>query len=155
MMHLKNSNDGKSESISLGPFVFRRVFYDLSWEKEIQPDQYGYTIRYTEDSKNSDLMKVRRGVYCISLDLSIVYVGRFSQGLAKRWLLLKTQRLYHKTAVLSMTGSWNSSYAVFAESEDNLRGFLNEKGDWVDSNSIEAGLIRKFKPQWNRQGLKD
>ncbi|WP_146853457.1 hypothetical protein [Brevifollis gellanilyticus] len=96
------------------------------------------------------------GVYVVFEDEKIVYIGSYQSGVAKRWLYLRKQDVYHfKKPLVADSLSRGAILKVFAQDERDIKEQLG-CGDnvWVNSAGIEARLISIFHPPWNNQGKK-
>lgn len=112
-------------------------------------DEDGPVVRF--DVLDNELLRKSRGVYIVATPTDVLYCGKYTGTLSKRWLYARLGYVYHfKRGDIAAALADNTPLTVYAETEELLRSQLNNAGEWVDINSIEANLIRRLNPIWNR-----
>lgn len=94
------------------------------------------------------------GVYAVTSDEEIVYVGSYRKGVVKRWLYTKKPDVYHfkKPQVVSCLRA-TKAVKVYAASEVSIKEQLGHAHNrWVNASGIEGVLIKTLNPAWNKQG---
>ncbi len=95
------------------------------------------------------------GVYIVSLNSEVIYIGSYRNGFRKRWLYAREQYLYHfKYIFIADALDTGAKVEVFTESEESLKEQLGSADDpWVTAIGIEDRLIRDYQPRWNCIGV--
>ena len=113
----------------------------------------GPIVRY--EILNQPLLTIRRGVYLVTQNDSIVYCGKFTNTFAKRWLYTRGRYVYHfKRGIISEAILKQDTIEVHAQEENVLRQQIGqEDNEWINISSIEEKIIRDLCPLWNMIGL--
>lgn len=114
-------------------------------------DATGPVVRYVE---HVNTRRLRRGVYVVTVDGIITYVGKFTNTFAKRWLYTAGNKIYHHKR-RSIAESLNDRHDVrvhAATEHDLLQAMMiptPELMRWITIEGIEGALIAELKPAWN------
>ncbi len=94
------------------------------------------------------------GVYVVTLGDEIAYIGSYENGLHKRWGYVQKDDIYHfKKVEISDAISAGHLVKVWTLSLDSIKEQIGCAGNkWINSSSVEAHLIAKHNPPWNKQG---
>ena len=120
-----------------------------------EPDENGAVVKY--DVMHPAVSSLVRGVYIITENDVIVYVGKYTGTFEKRWLYTNLNKIYHhKRNAIAASRRAGSSVHVYAQTEDALRAQIpaavNDSDMWINVGGIEAALIRTLAPAWNSAG---
>lgn len=140
-------------SISVQGLTFNHVLTATDVENE--HDDNGAVVRY--DIMHPDVAGLIKGVYVVTENDSVVYVGKFTGTFEKRWLYTKLSKIYHhKRNAIAASRRAGSSVRVYAQTEDELRRQIpaaeTDTDMWINVGGIEAALIRTLAPAWNSAG---
>jgi hypothetical protein len=94
------------------------------------------------------------GVYAVTSDEEIVYVGSYRKGVVRRWLYTDNPDVYHfkKPQVVSCLQA-SKTIKIYAASEVSIKKQLGQADNrWVNTSGIEGVLIKTLNPAWNKQG---
>ena len=94
------------------------------------------------------------GVYVVMSGEEIAYIGSYENGLHKRWGYKQKDAIYHfKNVEISGAISAGRLVEVWALSLDSIKEQIGcATNKWINSASVEAHLIAKYNPPWNKQG---
>lgn len=139
--------------MKIGPFEFRPGLRLGPVKDEGDERVVGY------EPCEPRILDIPRGVYVVADRDEIFYIGKFERTFGKRWVYSskKRQYLYHgvKNLVREELDK-PRSLTVYVQDEATLKRQIGlERCEWVDVNSIEAGLIRRCRAAWNRMGVRD
>lgn len=139
--------------ISVQGLTFNHVLTATDVENE--HDDNGAVVRY--DIMHPNVDGLIKGVYVVTANDSIVYVGKFTGTFEKRWLYTKLSKIYHhKRNAIAASRRAGSSVHVYAQTEDELRRQIpaaeTDTAMWINVGGIEAALIRTLAPAWNSAG---
>lgn len=114
-------------------------------------DATGPVVRYLE---HVNTQRLRRGVYVVTVDGIITYVGKFTNTFAKRWLYSASKKIYHhKRRSIAESLSAGHDVRVYAATEHDLLQTMMiptpELMRWITIEGIEGALIAEMKPGWN------
>lgn len=114
-------------------------------------DATGPVVRYVE---HVNTRRLRRGVYVVTVDGVISYVGKYVNTFAKRWLYTAGKKIYHhKRRDIAESLSARCVVHVYAATvEDLLQTMMPpapELKRWITIEGIEGSLIAELKPKWN------
>lgn len=111
-------------------------------------------VRYS--LAETDPRQMHRGIYIVTVDGQITYVGKFTKSFAKRWLYLEDSRLYHHTRhTIAAEIESGKTVLVYAASEEALTsqiGVDTATHIWINVHGIEGALIASLQPRWNSIG---
>lgn len=118
-------------------------------------DDNGAVVRY--DIMHPNVERLIKGVYVVTENQSIVYVGKFTGTFEKRWLYVNLNKIYHhKRNAIAASRRTGNAVHVYAQTEDALRAQIpvaaHDTDAWINIGGIEAALIRKLTPAWNSAG---
>lgn len=133
--------------------VFELVL--VATEVEPEPDENGAVVRYVIHS--GDPREIERGVYLITENDRIVYVGKYTGTFAARWLYTQLQKIYHhKRNAIADSLKAGNTVRVYVQTEDRLRRMIPlaaaDVDSWINVDGIEHALVRILRPEWNRIG---
>lgn len=114
-------------------------------------DANGPIVEYAEHVNTRIL---RRGVYVVTVDGVITYVGKYASTFAKRWLYTDGKKIYHhKRRDIAESLSAGCVVHVYAATEEDLLQTMMpptpELMRWITIEGIEGALIAELKPEWN------
>lgn len=114
-------------------------------------DANGPVVEYDEHVNTRIL---RRGVYVVTVDGIITYVGKYANTFAKRWLYTAGKKIYHhKRRDIAESLSAGCQVRVYAATEEDLLEIMMpptpELKRWITIEGIEGALIAELKPEWN------
>lgn len=94
------------------------------------------------------------GVYVVTCDDELIYIGSYQRGVQKRWVFLKDRDIYHfKKPHVSDCLKKGKCVKLFALGLDEIKKQINCTGnDWVNAAGVEARLISRKNPKWNVHG---
>jgi hypothetical protein len=146
----------------LGKFSMQqtKTWMGLTFSHVISPtlvdgsDSVGDIVRY--DDHHGRLTLLQRGVYIVTVDDDVTYVGKFKGDFARRWLYTNLGKLYHHKRHRIADALRNGKIVhVYAATEDDLRNSIaatrHDPDKWINIHGIECVLINNLKPQWNDQ----
>lgn len=94
------------------------------------------------------------GVYAVFKDEEVIYIGSYKRGIISRWLYPKKRDLYHfKKPLVVERLQKGETIHVYAQSESSVKEEINCTNNiWVNVAGIEARLIERCNPPWNKLG---
>ena len=94
------------------------------------------------------------GVYAVTCDDTLVYIGSYQGGVQKRWVYLKDKDIYHfkKPRIVNCLKN-GQIIKVFALGLDEIKKQIGCVGNqWVNAAGIESHMIASRNPEWNTHG---
>ena len=121
--------------------------------ESVMSDQQG-AAQVTYATHAIDVSSLRRGVYIVTVNDHIVYVGKFLGSFSKRWLYPMTGTIYHhKRNAIARELHQGSDVRVYAAAEVDLRAEIpiaaSDAIGWINVEGIESVLIAALEPAWN------
>jgi hypothetical protein len=137
------------QTLNLEGLTFRHVITPTMIDGA---DSNGEIVRY--EDHHGQLESLQRGVYVVTVDGEIAYIGKFSGDFAKRWLYTNLRKLYHhKRHSIADALKNGKTVHVFASTEEDLRSSIptaaHDSDNWINIHGIESSLIRRLQPMWN------
>jgi hypothetical protein len=92
---------------------------------------------------NADPAALRQGVYVVTVNDQIVYIGKYDGTLARRWLYERAGIIYHhKRKAIANELRNGADVRVYATKEAPVS---------TNNADVERALIASLKPAWNMQ----
>jgi hypothetical protein len=137
------------QTLNLESLTFRHVITPTMIDGA---DSNGEIVGY--EDHHGQLESLQRGVYVVTVDGEVTYVGKFSGDFAKRWLYTNLRKLYHhKRQSIADALKHGKTVHVFASTEEELRSSIAAAADdshnWINIHGIESVLISSLLPAWN------
>lgn len=143
-----NTSVSTADTLVAGGLPFQHV---LTATAVTGADATGPVVEYTE---HVNTRRLRRGVYVVTVDGFITYVGKFTNTFAKRWLYTADKKIYHhKRRSIAESLNARQVVRVYAAAEQDLLQTMMiptpELMRWITIEGIEGALVSELKPAWN------
>ena len=106
------------------------------------------------DKKSTHPADAGEGCYLVTVGSKLVYIGSYKTGLHKRWGYQGKGDIYHfKNGVIDVAVGMGQSVEIWALTLDSIKAQIGLSGNkWINAASVEAYLISRHLPEWNKQG---
>ncbi len=94
------------------------------------------------------------GCYLVTVGTEVVYLGSYKRGLHRRWGYKNKDEIYHfKTEEIGRAIIDGGNVKVWGLTLSAIKEQIGCVGNkWINAASVEAYLISKYRPVWNKQG---
>jgi hypothetical protein len=94
------------------------------------------------------------GCYLVTVDSEVAYIGSYESGAHKRWGYKKKDDVYHfKWPEIGKAIKKGKAVRIWALTLDAIKEQIGcPENKWINAASVEAYLISKYRPLWNKQG---
>ena len=95
-----------------------------------------------------------QGCYLVTLDSEVAYIGSYESGAHKRWGFKSKDDVYHfKRPEICNAIKAGKSVRIWALTLDAIKEQIGCRDNkWINAASVEAYLISRYRPAWNKQG---
>jgi hypothetical protein len=138
-MHSTDTMPTPQPTLSVNGLIFDHIL--TATDVAGEPEENGAVVRY--DIKHADVAHLIKGVYVVTENDAIVYVGKFTGTFEKSWLYTKLSKIYHhKRDAIAASRRAGNTVHVYAQTEDALRAQIpaaaNDADLWINVGGIEA-----------------